>query len=92
MKITVNILNPGLAPGSIFVAPYAFSADAMYGQTGSLILDNMGNPFWFRPLSTPNLMNTDFRVQQLNGQSVLTFWQGTLATPPTYTNAARRFI
>ncbi len=31
-------------------------------------------------------MNTDFRVQQLNGQPVLTFWQGTLATPPTYTN------
>jgi len=25
-------------------------------------------------------------VQQLNGKPVLTFWQGTLATPPTYTN------
>lgn len=86
MKITVNVLNPGIAPGFIFVAPYAFSADALYGQPGSLILDNTGTPFWFRPLSTPNLMNSDFRVQQLNGQSVLTFWQGTLATPPAYTN------
>lgn len=87
MKITVNLLNPGTAPGLIFVAPYAFSEHAMYGQSGSLIIDNTGNPFWFRSLSTPNLMNTDFRVQQLNGQSVLTFWQGTLATPPRYTNA-----
>lgn len=87
MKTTVNVLNAGIAPGFVFLAPYAFSADAMYGQSGSLILDNLGNPIWFRPLSTPNLMNTDFRVQQLNGQSVLTFWQGTLATPPTYTNA-----
>ena len=32
-------------------------------------------------------MNTDFRVQTLNGKPVLTFWQGTLATPPAYTNA-----
>ncbi len=86
MKISVNVLNPGIAPGLIFVAPYAFSADAMYGQTGSLIMDSTGNPFWFRPLSSPNLMNTDFRVQQLGGKPVLTFWQGTLATPPTYTN------
>ena len=31
-------------------------------------------------------MNTDFRVQHLNGKPVLTFWQGTLATPPAYTN------
>ncbi len=87
MKISVNVLNPGISPGLIFVAPYAFSADAIYGQPGSLILDNEGNPFWFRPLSTPNLMNTDFRMQHLNGQPVLTFWQGTLASPPAYTNA-----
>ena len=32
-------------------------------------------------------MNTDFRVQTLNGNPVLTFWQGTLVTPPVYTNA-----
>lgn len=89
MMITVNLkpLSPSvLASGPIFLAPYAFSESAMIGQPGSLIVDNDGNPIWFRPLST-NLMNTDFRVQQLNGQSVLTFWQGSLATPPAYTNA-----
>lgn len=87
MKVTVNTYNPGTSPGLIFVSPYAFSGQTMYGQTGALILDNQGIPFWFRPLSTPNLMNTDFRVQKLKGKSVLTFWQGTLATPPAYTNA-----
>lgn len=86
MKVAVNTNKPGTSSGLIFVAPYAFSEDAMYGQSGSLILDNQGDPFWFRPLSTPNLMNSDFRVQKLYGKPVLTFWQGTLATPPTYTD------
>ncbi len=86
MKVTVNTLKPGTSPGLIFVAPYAFSADAIYGQPGSLILDSEGNPIWFRPLNSPNLMNTDFRMQKLHGKPVLTFWQGTLATPPAYTN------
>lgn len=87
MKVTVNQIQAGLAPGLIFVAPYAFSADALYGQPGSLIMDNEGNPIWFRPLSDASLMNTDFRVQSYNGKPVLTFWQGTLATPPANTDA-----
>lgn len=87
MKVTVNINKPCQSKGLIFLAPYAFSANAIYGQPGSLILDNEGNPVWFRPLDNANLMNTDFRVQTLYGKPVLTFWQGTLVTPPTYTNA-----
>lgn len=87
MKVTINTFKPGTSSGFIFVAPYGFSDQAMYGQSGSLILDNLGNPFWFRPLSSPNLMNTDFRVQQLQGKPVLTFWQGSLASPPAYTNS-----
>ena len=87
MVVTVNTFNPGTSSGLIFLAPYGFSADAMYGQPGSLIVDNNGNPVWFRPLSSPNLMNTDFRMQKLYNKPVLTFWQGTLATPPAYTNA-----
>lgn len=87
MKVVINNFKPGTSPGFIFVAPYTASSNAMIGQTGSLILDNNGVPFWFRPLSSPNLMNTDFRVQKLGGKPVLTFWQGTVATPPTYTNS-----
>lgn len=87
MKVTVNTNQPGTSSGLIFVAPYAFSSDATIGQSGALILDNEGNPFWFRPLNSPNLMNTDFRMQKLDGKPVLTFWQGTLVTPPAYTDA-----
>lgn len=86
MKITVNLTSPGIAPGFILVAPYGFSSQATYGQPGSLMMDSAGNPIFFRALNSPNLMNTDFRVQTLYGNPVLTFWQGTLATPPAYTN------
>jgi hypothetical protein len=87
MKITVLTNLPGTSPGFILVAPYTVSDNTMYGQTCSLMMDNEGNPIWFRPLSSPNLMNTDFRVQKLQGKHVLTFWQGTLATSPAYTNS-----
>lgn len=87
MKVSVNIFQPGTSSGFIFVAPYTFSADTLYGQPGALMLDNAGNPIWFRPLRDANLMNTDFRKQKLFGKPVLTFWQGTLVTPPVYTNA-----
>ncbi len=87
MKVNINLNNlPSNEPGLIFNAPYTSSSESMYGQTGSLIADNDGNPIWFRPLSSPSLMNTDFRVQTLNNASVLTFWQGTVATAPAYTN------
>ncbi len=86
MKITVNKFESETFSGFIFLAPYAFSSDQSYGQPGALIVDNEGTPFWFRPLNSPNLMNTDFRVQTYKGSPVLTFWQGTLATPPAYTN------
>ncbi|MGR3934537.1 arylsulfotransferase family protein [Streptomyces sp. BRA346] len=82
--------KPGTAPGNIFVAPY--SAGTVAGQTGSLILDDSGDPVWFRPLPSANLQNADFKVQSYRNpktgrtQPVLTWWQGTLAIPPTYTN------
>lgn len=87
MKIHVSSYVANLlAPGLVFNAPYTGSGDSAYGQTGALIVDNDANPVWFRPLSSPSLMNTDVRTQTLNNQPVLTFWQGTLATPPAYTN------
>jgi hypothetical protein len=88
MKVATAAYGAGPDPGVVFVAPYAYSADPSVGQQGALVLDNANpaNPIWIRPTGSPNLMNTDFRVQQFNGKPVLTFWQGTLATPPTYTN------
>ena len=87
MKVSLNPFDPSkLASGLIFSGPYATSNYATYGQSGALIADNDGNPVWFRPLSSTSLMNSDFRVQSLYGSPVLTFWQGTEATPPAYTN------
>ncbi|WP_230971817.1 arylsulfotransferase family protein [Burkholderia vietnamiensis] len=87
MKVNVNYSNPAqLAEGLIFNSPYTGSNTAMYGQNGALIADNAGNPVWFNALNSVSLMNFDFRVQQYFGMPVLTFWQGTVATPPAYTN------
>ncbi|MER7468146.1 arylsulfotransferase family protein [Streptomyces sp. NPDC097981] len=90
MRVKVTANKPGTARGDVFVAP--FSADQMVGQTGALINDNSGDPVWFRPLPSSNLQNADFKVQTYydarsgRGQPVLTWWQGSLALPPWYTN------
>ncbi|MFF0157334.1 arylsulfotransferase family protein [Streptomyces sp. NPDC005263] len=90
MRVKVTANKSGTARGDIFVAP--FSADQMVGQTGALVNDNSGDPVWFRPLSSTNLQNADFKVQTYydghrdRGQPVLTWWQGSLALPPAYTN------
>lgn len=79
MMITLNVNNPGTASGLIFVAPYTSYGVAMIGQTGSLIMDQLGNPIWFRPLNSRYIQNTDFRVQSYYGCPVLTMWQGTIS-------------
>ncbi len=90
MRVNVLADRPGTAAGQIFVAPY--STGRMVGQTGALVLDSAGDPVWFRSLPSPRLQNADFKVQSYRDpvtgatQPVLTFWQGTLAIPPSYTN------
>jgi hypothetical protein len=64
----------------------------MVGQTGALMVDNAGNPVWYRPLPSTNLQNADFKAQTWFDprtgaeQPVLTWWQGSIAIPPTYQN------
>jgi len=84
MKVDILTQEAGLGEGLLFVSPY--NLGTVVGQTGSLIMDNSGNPIWFRPLPSSNLQNMNFQAQTYQGQSVLTFWQGTLALPPNYTN------
>ncbi|UNM13673.1 arylsulfotransferase family protein [Streptomyces formicae] len=90
-RVTVTAHEPGTARGKIFVGPYAIGAPVV-GQTGALISDNSGDPVWFRPLPSPDLQNADFKVQTYHHprtgktQPVLTWWQGSIAIPPTYTN------
>jgi len=90
MRVSVTTDRMGTAPGQIFVAPY--STGQMVGQTGPLLLDGAGNPVWFRPLPSASIEAADFQAQTYHNaqtgtsQPVLTWWQGTLAVPPAYSN------
>jgi Arylsulfotransferase (ASST) len=68
--VTVTAQSPAVAPGDLFVAPYAGP-----GQAGPMILDPSGGLLWFKPLP-PNTSATDLQVQQYDGKPVLTWWQG----------------
>jgi hypothetical protein len=63
-------------PGFVFIAPKkVFGAKPRAGlQSGPMIVDNAGRPVWFAENDNGNV--TDFRVQQLDGKPVLTWWQG----------------
>ncbi len=69
-SITVTKRGEPAAPGDIFVTPQ-FGPD----QNGPMILDPAGRMIWFYPVPQ-NQLATDFRVQNLFGQPVLTWWQG----------------
>ena len=60
------------APGDIFLAPYAGP-----GQYGPMILDGAGRLIWFKPIPTGERA-ADLRVQEYDGQPVLTWWQDPL--------------
>jgi Arylsulfotransferase (ASST) len=65
----------GTAPGPIILGTY-FNEQ---GQQGPMIVDNSGELVWFRPLSThatATLRPFNVRVQEYQGQQVLTWFQG----------------
>ncbi|HET7050091.1 MAG TPA: arylsulfotransferase family protein [Solirubrobacteraceae bacterium] len=71
-SITVSRNSAPASNGDIFLTP-------QFGptQNGPMILDPSGKVVWFQPtpISRKTLF-TDFRVQSLHGQPVLTWWQG----------------
>ena len=70
--VTVTQDRAPASEGDIFVAP-------QFGpvQDGPMILDPHGELVWFDPFPVShNTLVTDFRPQQLEGQPVLTWWQG----------------
>lgn len=73
----IQILTPanGTAEGLLFVTPQGFFAPN--AARGPLIVDNNGQPVWFRSIPT-NTFATDFRVQTYQGEPVLTWWEGTV--------------
>ena len=64
------------APDYIFVAPKNGPGEAGPGQDGCLILDNTGQPIWFRPVAREAMDVMDFKLYRYRGRSVLTWWKG----------------
>ncbi len=67
----LNILRrrPGRAEGDLFLAPLSGP-----GQRGNYIVDDAGDPIWFRP-ATP-VVSLNFRAAIYRGKPVLTWWEG----------------
>src|ERR1700722_1703745 len=68
-SVTVVRRGGAPAPGSLFLAPSSGP-----GQRGTLIMDDGGEPIWFRPSTPVAAMN--FRVGVYMGSPVLTWWEG----------------
>jgi Arylsulfotransferase (ASST) len=64
------------APGNVFCAPKNGPGEAGPWQDGCLILDDTGQPVWFRPVAREAMDVMDFKVQTYKGESVLTWWEG----------------
>jgi Arylsulfotransferase (ASST) len=72
-RVSVTVRSPSASPGDLFLAPYSGP-----GQYGPMILDENGALIWFKPLTPAGTRAADFRVQQYEGRSVLTWWQDPL--------------
>jgi Arylsulfotransferase (ASST) len=70
--VTVTANSGSRAPGDLFLAPYAGP-----GQYGPMILDGAGRLLWFDRLPA-RTRAADLRVQEYEGQPVLTWWQDPL--------------
>ena len=82
--LSVDFAADGTAPGSIFLAPFNIAAAAgayhstpnSQSHSGPLVVDDTGEPLWFLPLGSTTAM--DVRLQQYQGRTVLTWYEGTV--------------
>ena len=68
--VAVSASSPAVAPGDLFLAPYAGP-----GQAGPMILDPGGALVWFKGLPE-RTSAANLQVQEYLGRPVLTWWQG----------------
>ncbi len=80
--------SPSLEPPSIFVTADSDSAaqgdifltpSSGYGQRGAMIMDRHGRLIWFHP-APKGQTAADLQVESYQGQPVLVWWQGHVAT------------
>jgi hypothetical protein len=72
--VEVSMGGRGLASGYVFVAPKLGE-----GEHGPMIFDDVGRPVWFRDGSYA----LNFRVQEYQGEPVLTWWEGKARPRPS---------
>jgi hypothetical protein len=68
-KVRVLHRVPGTAPGLLFITPSSGP-----GQRGVLVIDETGEPVWFR--QTPHVAATNLRAGTYKGKPVLSWWEG----------------
>lgn len=77
--VTVLTNDPGTAPGDIFLAPKPNPGRSLLGLTegpqGPEIIDDQGRTIFYQPIESP-YSATDFRVQEYEGEPVLTYAVG----------------
>jgi hypothetical protein len=72
--VEVSTGGRGLDSGYVFVAPKLGE-----GEHGPMIFDDVGRPVWFRD----GLYALNFRVQEYQGEPVLTWWEGKARPRPS---------
>jgi len=65
--------GPGTGPDSS-PGMTAIGAKGGYGQKGPMLVDDAGDPVWFHPVTGADAR--DVQVQELDGEPVLTWWEG----------------
>jgi hypothetical protein len=75
-SVRVNTSSPETAQGYVFAAPKTGPSYQGAVQNGPMILDNDGQPVWFRPTRSREVRAMDFKVQQYRGEPVLTYYEG----------------
>lgn len=66
--VTVETAAAGTAPGYVFLTPVS------PGQDGPLVVDDEGEPVWFRPVTGRGART--LYVQRYQDEPVLTWWEG----------------
>ncbi len=74
--VRINRRAGGRERGLIFLAP--FSPKGSPRPDGPLITDDRGDLVWFKPVRRGTAV-TDLKVQELDGEPVITWWEGRFA-------------
>lgn len=75
----VAVAGAGTKPGYLLLAPGTLHGS----QAGPLIVDDLGDPVWFRPLAS-TLWATNFTAASFGNQPVLAWWEGQVQVPLGY--------